>query len=87
MIDAGDSVRGIPVHKSFAMTTESLSSERATIAFTIVGHNPSRAKSADAIVRYDFVRDGPQWKIDDVRGASDGEPWSIRGMLTHSLKH
>jgi hypothetical protein len=26
-------------------------------------------------------------KIDDIRGASDGEPWSIRGMLTDSLKH
>jgi hypothetical protein len=26
-------------------------------------------------------------KIDDIRGPGDGEPWSIRGMLTDSLKH
>jgi hypothetical protein len=76
-----------PDVKSFAMTTESFGSERATIAVTMVGHNPPRAKPADAIVRYDFVRNGPQWKIDDIRGASDGEPWSIRGMLTDSLKN
>jgi hypothetical protein len=76
-----------PDVKSFAMATDSFSSERATIAVTIVGHNPARAKSADAIVRYDFVRDGPQWKIDDIRGASDGKVWSIRSMLTDSLKN
>jgi hypothetical protein len=76
-----------PDVKSFAMTTEIFSSERATIAVTIIGHNPPRAKSADAIVRFDFVRDGPQWKIDDIRGASDGKAWSIRSMLTDSLKN
>jgi hypothetical protein len=33
------------------------------------------------------VLEGSQWKIDDIRGASDGEPWSIRRMLTDSLKN
>jgi hypothetical protein len=32
------------------------------------------------------VRDGTQWKIDDISGASDGEAWSIRDMLKDSLK-
>jgi hypothetical protein len=76
-----------PDVKSFTLTTESINSERATIAVTITGRNAPRAKSADAIVRYNFVREGVQWKIDDIRGASDGEPWSIRGMLTDSLKN
>jgi hypothetical protein len=38
-------------------------------------------------VRYDFVRDNGDWKIDDITGASDGEPWSIRDMLTAALKN
>jgi len=37
-------------------------------------------------VRFDFVRDQAQWKIDDIRGASDGQPWSIREMLKAALK-
>ena len=75
-----------PDIKSFTMTTESFNSERATIAVTIFGHDPPRVKAADAIVRYDFVLEGPQWKIDDIRGASDGAPWSIRGMLMDALR-
>jgi hypothetical protein len=33
------------------------------------------------------MREGKDWKIDDIKGASDGEPWSIRAMLTDSLKN
>src|ERR1700737_3427799 len=76
-----------PDVKSFAMTTESLGSERATIAVTIVGHNAPRTNAADSVIRYDFLRDPVQWKIDDIRGAEDGKPWSIRSMLMDSLKH
>jgi len=42
---------------------------------------------ADNVIRYSLVRDDGQWKIDDIAGASDGEPWSIRGMLADSLKN
>jgi hypothetical protein len=38
-------------------------------------------------MRYDFVRDAGQWKIDDIKGSADGRPWSVRGMLAASLKH
>jgi hypothetical protein len=69
------------------MTTESFGSERAAIAVTIVGITRPHAKSADAIVRYDFGRHGPQWNIDEIHGASDGKAWSIRSMLADSLKN
>jgi hypothetical protein len=74
-----------PDVKSFTMTTENFNSERATIAVTLTGHDAPRPKPANAIVRYDFVLEGTQWRIDDIRGASDGKPWSIRSMLTDSL--
>ncbi len=76
-----------PDVKSFAITTESFDSQHATIAVTIAGRNAARKNPADAVIRYDFVRDPAQWKIDDIRGADDAKPWSLRGMLSDSLKN
>jgi hypothetical protein len=61
--------------------------EKAVIAVTLTGRGAKLPKPADRTVRYDFVRDAGQWKIDDIRSASDGEPWSIRGILEASLKN
>ena len=74
-----------PELKSFKVVAETLAADKAAIAATIAGSQP-RTKSDDETVRYDFVRDGDKWKIDDIKGAIDGAPWSIRGMLQDSLK-
>jgi hypothetical protein len=79
-----------PDVKSFTMATENFNSQRATIAVTITGHNASRANPTDAVIRYDFVRDPTvrdPWKIDEIRGAVDVKPWSVRALLTDSLKY
>ncbi len=76
-----------PDVKSFKAVAEKLEPEQATIAVTITGRGAPRPKPVDRVVRYEFVRDAGQWKIDDIRGASDGEPWSIREMLATSLKN
>ena len=75
-----------PDVKSFNVVAEKLEADKAVIAVTITGRSAPREKPADNTIRYDFVRDDGQWKIDDITGASDGEPWSIRGMLAESLK-
>jgi len=74
-----------PDVKSFKLDTEKLESDKATIAVTIAGHRNDR-KPADQVVRYEFVREANSWKIDDIKGSSDGQAWSIRKMLTDSLK-
>jgi len=74
-----------PDVKSFKVDAEKMEADKATIAVTITGHRNDR-KPADLIVRYDFVREAGSWRIDDIKGASDGEAWSIRKMLTDSLK-
>src|SRR5215469_16553810 len=75
-----------PDIKSFKVNAEKLEADKATVAATMVsGHGP-RKTSDDDTVRYDFVREGNAWKIDDIKGKSDGEPWSVRDMLTTSLK-
>ena len=75
-----------PDVKSFSVVAEKLEADKAVIAVTIAGRGAPRAKPADNTVRYNFVREGGQWKIDDISGASDGEPWSICAMLADSLK-
>jgi hypothetical protein len=75
-----------PDVKSFTVSTEKSDAASALIAVTITPGQTRRANPADAVIRFDFVRDGGHWKIDDIRGAEDGKPWSIRGMLSDSLK-
>jgi hypothetical protein len=75
-----------PDVKSFTAVAEKQDATSAVIAVTITGHGKPPTKPADGSIRYNFVRDGTQWKIDDISGASDGEAWSIRQMLTDSLK-
>lgn len=76
-----------PDVKSFKVVAEKLEAETAVIAVTIAGRNTPPRKPADRTVRYDFTRDAGAWKIDDIKSASDGEPWSIRDMLSASLKN
>ena len=74
-------------HAFSSISTAPVQSDQALIAVTITGRHASQRKPANQVVRYDFVRDGTDSEIDDVKGASDGEPWSVRGMLTDSFKN
>jgi Protein of unknown function (DUF3828) len=76
-----------PNVKSFKAAAEKLDADKAVVAVTISGRGAPRPKSIDNTIRYNLVRDDGQWKIDDIGGASDGEAWSIRSMLTDSLKN
>lgn len=75
-----------PDIKSFTVAGEKQSQDSATVAATIAGHHGKRTKAADNVIRYDFVRENGQWRIDDIRGSVEGDPWSIRGILNDSLK-
>ena len=74
-----------PDVKSFKVVAEKLEADKAVIAVTITGRT-ARAKPSDEIVRYNFVRDDGKWKIDDIGSTFDGEAWSIRDILSESLK-
>jgi len=74
-----------PDVKSFKVDAEKMEADKAIVAVTIIGHRNDR-KPADLIVRYDFVREAGSWRIDDIKGSSGGEAWSIRKMLTDSLR-
>jgi hypothetical protein len=55
--------------KAFKMVAEKQEAEKAIVAVTLTGRNTPPRKSADRTVRYDFVRDNGDWKIDDIKGA------------------
>ncbi|KIZ44039.1 MULTISPECIES: DUF3828 domain-containing protein [Rhodopseudomonas] len=71
---------------SFDIVAEKQDSGSATLAVTLTGARTSRENRADNVVRYDFTRDGGHWRIDDIRSTVDGKPWSLRDLLTTSLK-
>jgi hypothetical protein len=75
-----------PDIKSFAIKVEKQDTGSATLAVTLAGSQPRKVE-ADQIIRYDFVRDGGHWRIDDIRGSVDGKPWSIRANLAMSLNN
>lgn len=76
-----------PDVKSFKIAAEKQEPSKAAIAVTIESHQKdARANPADKTIRYDFVREAGEWKIDDIKGAVDGAPWSVRALLTASLK-
>src|SRR4051794_10723081 len=77
-----------PDVKSFKVAAEQQGAGKATVAVTIESHQrEARADAADKTIRYDFVQEAGQWKIDDIKGAVDGSPWSVRALLVNSLKH
>lgn len=77
-----------PDVKSFKVAAEKQGADKATIAVTIESHQrEARANAADKTIRYDFVQEAGQWRIDDIKGAVDGSPWSVRTLLVDSLKH
>ena len=77
-----------PDVKSFKVAAEKQDGDKATIAVTIEAHQPvARTNPADKTIRYDFVREAGQWKIDDIKGAVDGSPWSVRALLVDSFKY
>ena len=77
-----------PDVKPFKVAAEKQAADKATIAVTIESRQrEARANPADKTIRYEFVHEASQWKIDDIKGAVDGSPWSIRALLGDSLKH
>lgn len=76
-----------PDVKSFKIVAEKQEADKALIATTLDSHQSGWPNPADRTIRYDFVREGGQWKIDDIRGAVDGKPWSVRAILVDSFKY
>ena len=69
------------------MLAEKQEADKAVIAVMIDSHQGPPPKPADRIIRYEFVREAGGWKIDEIKGAVDGEAWSLRAIITDFLKY
>ena len=72
--------------KSDTLTIERRDATHATVAAKLVLDNWLRASPRENVVRYDLVLDGARWRIDDVRGVAEPHVWSLRDLLTQSLR-
>jgi hypothetical protein len=71
--------------KSYDLTITELTARTATIMARFHrGDDYPEAERKD-VVEYRLV-DESGWKIDDIRGKTGGEPWSVREILENYLK-
>jgi hypothetical protein len=76
-----------PSVKSFTATAEKTGAGAATIMVKLQrDHEVPRKHAEDDVLRYDLIREGGHWKIDDIRGATDARPWSMREKFNFSLR-
>jgi hypothetical protein len=68
----------------FSLKVKKQDERTATIAATLA-YSAGDVSPGATIVTYDLVREDGQWKIDELRG-SGPTVWSLRNMLTRSLK-
>jgi hypothetical protein len=74
--------------KGFAVSVVSRDDGRVVVDVRLKpGANTEPPKfDSDNVIRYDLVREGGAWKIDDVHSTVDGAPWSLRKLLEDYLK-
>jgi hypothetical protein len=65
----------------FSAKGEKLTADAATIAVALA-YKEKNPRPEPSVVRYDLVREGDQWKIDEIRSSN----WSLRDMLNGFLK-
>ena len=66
--------------KGFSLAVERRTASTATIAVTLA-YDEEKPRPKPSVVRYDLIREGGSWKIDNIRGRD----WSARHMLARFL--
>ena len=71
-----------PQVKSVEAKLERSTPERTTVAATLTGPG---YRGPDRVIRYDLVQEGGAWRIDNIRGVTSAQPWSLREMLQAAM--
>ncbi len=72
--------------KSYALTIERRDAKSATVVATIDPGDGVRRSPRENVVTFSLVRQAGAWRIDDVSGIAEPNPWSLREMLAGALK-
>jgi len=68
--------------KDFVIKTESRSDSAAVLTVKLIYREPYVHEGPPRVMRYEFIREGSLWRIDDFHGLE----WSVREILTAWLK-
>ena len=66
-----------PDVKDLAITVESEAAAMVVVAARFLSFD----ETEPSIVRYDFVKEGGAWKIDDMHGEHGKDKWSLRDII------
>lgn len=66
--------------KKVVLKTDVLELGKAVVSATFSNHG------LPTVVSYDFKKDDGEWKINDIKGTTEKEAWSVRKILTASGK-
>lgn len=70
-----------PSVKNLSITQESLTDAKSVVAAKFFSFD----EKEPSIVRYDFIKDGADWRIDEITGQRGGDKtqaWSLRKVIT-----
>lgn len=57
------------------------SKSRARVTVALTGCEGPRPTPSDDILTYDLRRENGAWRVDEIKGTIDGQPWSVRALL------
>jgi hypothetical protein len=71
---------------SYTVKTVRAEATHVTLVVSLVSRGDwIRNSPSDLIIRYDFIREGGRWVIDDMSSTADGKPWTLRGLLESAI--
>ena len=66
--------------KKVTLKTDVLELGRAVVSASFMNHDQP------TVVTYDFVKEGSAWKVDDIKGTTEKEAWSVRKILKNPAR-
>lgn len=57
------------------------SKSRARVSVALTACAGPRAMPADDVLTYELRRENRIWRVDEIKGTIDGQPWSVRALL------
>jgi len=72
--------------RSFALAVTRRDANRATVVAAIDPGDWQRKSPRENVVTFSLVRQAGAWRIDDVSGVAEPNPWSLREILTRLVK-
>jgi hypothetical protein len=72
--------------KSYALAATRRDANRATVVATVDSGDWARASARENVITFSLLRQAGRWRVDDVSGVAEPNPWSLRDLLARAAK-